>query len=303
MGVHQYWQALSSAPTYKKTPGANRGSSRTVSRQDFRCPFVASAGSHRQPLAACLLVGDFVVSSNLSTTNPLDALLLPRVLRWVAVVFRQRTKCGHLDKDGRPWTRLPARDLAAQLDREEGLQVGVRRVQRSLERLVESGHLCRQQRTKWWGQRDYWYSWTDTEWALQQHRPTALARGAQGTASKVSSEGERKQHSEATVPSVQVLSAPLLTQHSLEGDPSRPTSSGNRASSAKGTGQPRRGRGLQALQGLQRVAQRAAARGFGGSKTPELAPQADTWVEGTWRFTRLPSGHVVKDDLATAPLR
>lgn len=260
-------------------------------------------------------MGDSLVSTPQPLTNPLDALLLPRVLWWVAVVFRQRTKCGHLDKDGRPWTRLPAKDLVKQLEEGDSLSVSTRTVQRSLERLVESGHLCRKQRTKWWGQRDYWYTWTDTEWALQQHRPTALARGAQGTASKVSSEGERKQHSEATVPSVQVLSAPLLTQHSLEGDPSRPTSSGNRAGSARATQatlqgqrsestrQPRRGRGLQALQGLQGVAQRAAARGFGGSKTPELAPQADTWVEGTWRFTRLPSGHVVKDDLATAPLR
>ena len=247
-----------------------------------------------------------------SLTNPLDALLLPRVLRWVAVVFRQRTKCGHLDPDGRPWSRCPAKDLAAQLAREEGLEVSVRRVQRSLERLVESGHLCRQQRTKWWGQRDYWYSWTDEEWSLQQHRPTALARGAQGTASKVSSEGAPNRLSEASVVTPQVLSTPLSSQTSVQTKRTRATSSLDGTGpcvSPQGAGGGKRApspgvTGRDPLQGLQRVVQRAVARGFGGSQTSDSVPQqAETWVDGGFRYTRLPSGHLVRDSLVTAPLR
>ena len=246
------------------------------------------------------------MSVSLSTANPLDALLLPVVLRWVAVVFRQKSKCGHLDAaDGRPWTRLPARDLAAQLEREHGLEVGVRRVQRSLERLVESGHLARQQRTKWWGQRDYWYSWSDVEWALQQHRPTAVSRG-------VSSQRVSNRRSEATVPSRQVLSTPLSTQTSLK--PEQQTASrfnggstcatpqvGSTASSA----QPVRSAGKGTSQGhlgtsnsLQQVVQRATARGFGAKQ-----PESESWVEGSNRFTRLANGRVVCDPLTTAPLR
>jgi hypothetical protein len=255
------------------------------------------------------------VSVSLSTANPLDALLLPVVLRWVAVVFRQKSKCGHLDKtDGRPWTRLPARDLAAQLEREHGLQVGVRRVQRSLCRLVEEGHLARQQRTKWWGQRDYWYTWSDDEWALQQHRPTAVARG-------VSGQPVRNRPYEATVPSRQVLSTPLTTRTSLETEPPRATASQDgvgdcgspQVPSAGSQAQPPRRRGTGALQTLFRTVKRAEARGFAptagglGGQCPPLDQGSQhaeaTWVEGKFRYTRLESGHVVKDDLATAPLR
>jgi hypothetical protein len=236
-------------------------------------------------------------------TNPLDALLLPRVQRWVAVVFRQKSKCGHLEADGRPWTRLPAKDLVAQLEREEGLEVTVRRVQRSLERLVEAGYLVRQQRTKWWGQRDYWYSWPDEEWALQQHRPTAVARS-----SSVSAQGVPKRRSEASPPSVQVLDTPLNNQTSLKAERTRATSSLDRGKSCA----PRNGatqadsprRTAEPLAALQRVVQRATAKGFGQTRSPEVSElEPVTWVEGGYRYTRLTSGHVVVDSLPTAPLR
>jgi hypothetical protein len=53
-------------------------------------------------------------------------------------------------------------------------------------------------------------------------------------------------------------------------------------------------------QGLAGVGQRATARGFGAAANQ---PELETWVEGDYRYTRLASGVVVKDSLATAPLR
>lgn len=249
--------------------------------------------------------------SSLSRSNPLDALVLSRVLRWIAVVFRQKSKCGHLDAvDGRPWTRLPAKDLVAQLEREEGLVVSVRRVQRSLCRLVEGGHLARCQRTKWWGQRDAWFSWSDEEWALQQHRPTAVSRS-----SSVSAQSVRSRRSEASVPTPQDLSNPLLTQTTSKTERTSATSSPDgkgacaplqRASAGKQAPTPSR-EGKGALQSLQRAVQRANARGFakavGSRAVATPSAQTESWVEGDFRFTRLPSGYVVKDPLATAPLR
>lgn len=254
------------------------------------------------------MAGHFLVPVSASLTNPLDALILPRVLRWIAVVFRQKSKCGHLDaEDGRPWTRLPAKDLASQLLREEGLSVSVRRIQRSLERLVEEGHLARCQRTKWWGQRDFWYSWTDEEWALQQHRPTAVARS-----SSASSQSARHRRSEASVPSPENLSIHLLTQTTSKTERTSATSSldGSDAyvplqgASATPKGHSPHSDGKDTVQALRRVVQRATARGFGGSSQPDTPlPQAESWIDGGFRFTRLPSGHVVKDSLDTAPLR
>jgi len=250
-------------------------------------------------------VGDFLVPTQQPLTNLLDAVLLPRVLRWVAVVFRQNKQCGQLDPDGRPWTRIPAKDLAAQLEREDGVEVSVRRIQRSLERLAEAGYLARRQRTKWFGQRDYWYSWTDEEWALQQNRPTAIARS-----SSASPQRETQRRSETSVASVQVLSLPSNHQHSskTEREVAARLDQGSAVSDARGTHtvqQPTsgaRGRG-NALDTLQRVVQRAAARGFGSHHQPEAPTEAESWVDGSYRYTRLVSGHVVKDSLLTAPVR
>lgn len=242
-------------------------------------------------------------------TNPLDALVLPRVLRWVAVVFRQKSKCGHLDKeDGRPWTRIPAKDLAAQLEREEGLTVSVRRIQRSLCRLVDEGHLARQQRTKWWGQRDYWYSWTDAEWDLQKHRPTALARGS----SKATPHTDRSRRPEASPATAQYLGLPLPTQTTLKTERTRATASLNGTSACDApqdapkqeTAQPSAWRSQTVLETLKRVAKRAEARGFGQVATPVVATaEQESWIEGQFRYTRLASGHLIKDALSTAPLR
>ena len=246
-------------------------------------------------------MGDFLVSTNLPLTNPLDALLLGRVRRWVEVVFRQRTKCGQLDPDGRPWTRCPAKDLARQLEEQEGLVVSERRIQRSLARLEEEGHFARQQRGIW--RRDYWYSFSDAEWQLQQHRPTAV----QSKATLASEPSDASQASPATVLNLDIPSnnqnlyrrerkvAPQLDQESAVSN-ARGTHKGQQPSSRA------RGRG-NALDTLQRVVQRAAARGFGSHQQSETPPQAESWVDGADRYTRLPSGHVVKDSLLTAPVR
>jgi hypothetical protein len=212
-------------------------------------------------------VGDFLVPTQEPLTNLLDAVLLPRVLRWVAVVFRQNRPCGQLDPDGRPWTRIPAKDLAAQLEREDGVQVSVRRIQRSLERLAEAGYLERRQRTKWWGQRDYWYSWTDQEWGLQQHRPTAVGRS-----SSVSPQREPQCRSEASTPAVHILNLPSTHQHSSRGGQkvAPRLDQGSAVSTARGTH-----KGQQPLETLQRVVQRAVARGF-GHQPPKLAAAAQS---------------------------
>jgi hypothetical protein len=257
------------------------------------------------------VAGHFLVPVSASLTNPLDALILPRVLRWIAVVFRQKSKCGHLDaEDGRPWTRLPAKDLASQLLREEGLEVSVRRIQRSLQRLVEEGHLARCQRTKWWGQRDAWFSWSDEEWALQQHRPTAVARS-----SSVSSQSVRKRRSEAAVVTGQDLSIPLPIQTTSKTEQTSATSSldGNSAcvalqgASTNDKGHPTRSRLIRALEGIQAVSERAQARGFAGTKQPKgalpLSTEGSRWVEGDFVYEVDHLGRVTKDPLSTAPLR
>jgi hypothetical protein len=65
-----------------------------------------------------------------------------------------------------------AKDHTAQLLEQENLVVEVRRIQLSFARLTKAGYFARQQRGIW--RRDYWYSFPDTEWELQQHRPTAV---------------------------------------------------------------------------------------------------------------------------------
>ncbi len=261
--------------------------------------------------------------ASLSLTNPLDAMLLGRVRRWVEVVFRQRTKCGQLDSDGRPWTRCPAKDLARQLEEQEGLVVSERRIQRSLARLEEQGHFARQQRGIW--RRDFWYSFPDSEWELQKHRPVAVAAVAKGHGSTpprtVTLASEPSDASQASPVTVLNLDIPSKNQNLSRAERKTASQFDGKSACADRKGasgdlrtQPHpqvptgtlQGR-LSALGTLKQVVQRATARGFGGnnqSKDPEAtAPNRETWVEGEYRFTRLESGHVVVDPLATAPLR
>jgi len=303
-----------SGPNKKKTSRLQPEGLQVLTR--VRCQSLhlfSESGSHSQPLAARHKAGHFYVSAcKTPLTNPLDALLLPRVLRWVAVVFRQKSKCGYLDAQGRPWTRLPAKDLVEQLEEEDQLSVSTRTVQRSLERLVEAGYLTRLQRTKWWGQRDYWYSWTDDEWELHQHRPTAASRRSPAA---VTLQREPSCRPEASALTVQGSTS---SSSSTQSSKSNPTAEQKVASPLDGAGVcagRQRASGGQVtqrsakaskgvLQGLAGVVQRATARGFGGSSQPDTPlRQAETWIDAGFRFTRLPSGHLVKDSLTTAPLR
>ena len=234
-------------------------------------------------------------------TNPLDALLLGRVRRWIEVVFRQRTKCGQLDPDGRPWTRLPASDLARQLEEQEGLNVSVRRIQRSLVRLAEAGYLGRQQRGIW--RRDFWYSFDDAEWELQRCRPTVLAQ--QVTHGTVPS-----RRNDASAPTVLNLDIPSNNQNlsKRERKVALRLSEKNSVSSARGSKEGHEASSTQrrrgtVLEGLQRVVQRASARGFAPCTDTGAPDQPETWVDDSYRYTRLPSGHLVKDSLLTAPVR
>jgi hypothetical protein len=233
-------------------------------------------------------------------------MLLKRVRRWVEVVLQQRTKCGQLDRDGRPWTRLPAKDLARQLLEQENLVVEERRIQRSLARLTKAGYFARQQRGIW--RRDYWYSFVDAEWELQQHRPTAVAK----TVTPAKEPSRRQQASPVTVLNLGITSKnqnlskteQTRTTSSLDGrspcaDPQH-RSGGKRAHSPRSAGK-------DPLQGLQRAVQRATARGFAAECLPESTVGASTditrWVEGGFVYERDHLGRVMKDPVATAPLR
>lgn len=61
--------------------------------------------------------------------------------------------------------------------------------------------------------------------------------------------------------------------------------------------------GFAALSALKRVVQPAEARGFGGRVESVQSTSVQAWVEGEFQYTRLESGHLVKDSVACAPLR
>ena len=247
-----------------------------------------------------------LVPTHQTLTNVLDAFLLGRVRRWIEVVFRQKSPCGQLDADGRPWTRLPAKDLVRQLEREEGVTVSVRRIQRSLARLAEAGYLARQQRGIW--KRDFWYSFPDTEWDLQQHRPTAVAK-------TVTPAKEPSRRQQASVVTGLNLSLSSKNQNLSKTERTRATSSldgkgvyaAQQAPSTASQGQPHRTSTKGTSQALQRTVQRAKARGFASSEHPTVSSsepnELHQWVENGFVFTKRLDGLVTKDPVATAPLR
>lgn len=248
----------------------------------------------------------------LRTNIPLDSMLLSRVRRWVEVVFRQRTACGQLDPDGRPWTRCPAKDLARQLEEQDGLVVSVRRIQRSLARLEAEGYLARQQRGIW--RRDFWYSFPDAEWELQKHRPTALAN-ASAPSPKVSPAREPRRRQQASRVTGENLDIPSSNQNlsktkrkvapRLDGESGVSVAKGaykGQQGGSKGFGQVRgeksTGNPLKAL------VERACALGGKPFETEwEPTVHGNRWIEHGYVFTRLESGQVVVDSLETAPLR
>ena len=115
--------------------------------------------------------------------NPLSSLCLTIICRWISVV--RRGKGGQIDKNGIPWTRLPAWEITDQLDREFYLAVSIRRVQRALKEL-EDAKLIRRARltdTKYRQCREYWYTLPTEEenpatMGLARHQSPRLGRSA-----------------------------------------------------------------------------------------------------------------------------
>jgi hypothetical protein len=238
-------------------------------------------------------------SNSVPALSALESLCLDQVRFWVGVVARNRGRSGRV-VDGVPYTRLPAGDLVANLtERFPFLSVTLRQVRRALSRLVALGLVLRQQ--FWQSERwrsDYFYAVPVPGSSPQVTPVEPLAD------SREVLQGQPFLKSlPSTHPVQEVLShgegQPLASPVDGRGAPV-PPAPGSLPSGGAGS----KRRGFAALSALKRVVQRAEARGFRAG-TGVLQPEnpVQTWVEGGFRFTRLASGHLVKDSLACAPLR
>jgi hypothetical protein len=104
-------------------------------------------------------VAGFPVTAVPVSLTTLESVCFEQVSFWVGVVARGQGRCGRL-VGGRPYTRLPAAELVANLEeRLPFVSLTLRQVRRALNRLVELGLLVREQ--FWQAERwrsDYWYS-------------------------------------------------------------------------------------------------------------------------------------------------
>lgn len=112
-------------------------------------------------------------------------------------------KGGQIDEQGTAWSRIPANQLQEQLSREFQVEVSIRSVQRALKELEEANLLRREQRLKHRYRRDYWYSATPTEEALQAHSPRTIRSNYQSQRARqpVSTEATRQTHQVLTTQS------------------------------------------------------------------------------------------------------
>ena len=109
---------------------------------------------------------------NRQRISPVASVCLRVVKGWLRVV--SRGKGGEL-RNGVPYTRLKASEVKEQLEREEGVEVSTKTVQRALTELVAGGHLSRRQLYKHRYNRTYWYSPGEQEQQAQRHRPKVVA--------------------------------------------------------------------------------------------------------------------------------
>ena len=123
-----------------------------------------------------------------NSITPLASLCLGVVRGWINVA--RRGKGGQIDDTGTAWTRLPAEQLRDQLAREFLVEVSTRSVQRALKELEEGQQIRREQRLKHRYRRDYWYSITEREEALEAHRPRTIAGNYQSQRSRQSRKNE-----------------------------------------------------------------------------------------------------------------
>ena len=208
--------------------------------------------------------------------TPVAALCLRVVKGWLRVV--SRGKGGEL-RNGVPYTRLKASEVREQLEREEGVEVSTKTIQRALTQLVVGGHLTRRQLYKHRYNRTYWYAPSKAEQQAEQQRPSVVAASKQSLRQSQEGKHERSavslQALKAQInPSLQeAASKPATQQPTTEKAPcGQPEPQQEAVSKAWGKRRPtaptpRTGRQSnrlqQAQQALVAVVQRATAKGFG----------------------------------------
>ena len=210
--------------------------------------------------------------------TPVAALCLRVVKGWLRVV--SRGKGGEL-RNGVPYTRLKASEVREQLEREEGVEVSTKTIQRALTQLVVGGHLTRRQLYKHRYNRTYWYAPSKAEQEAEHHRPSVVVASKQSLRQSQEEKHERSavslQALKAQInPSLQeAASKPATQQPTTEKAPcGQPEPQQEAVSKAWGKRRPtaptpRTGRQSnrlqQAQQALHTAIQRATARGFGQS--------------------------------------
>jgi len=229
-----------------------------------------------------------MTAPNRQGITPVEALCLRVVKGWLRVV--SKGKGGEL-RNGIPYTRLKAEEVREQLEREEGVEVSTKTIQRALTQLIDTGHLTRRQLYKHRYNRTYWYAPGKTEQQAQRHRPSVVA-------SKQSSQPGQPVPNERTPVSLQALSAqihsstqktatnPTAKQPETEmaptGDEGEQQEVVSRAWGHRSTKHPQptpaphSNRLQRAQQALSTAIQRATARGFGQGTTSTQAPPTQT---------------------------
>lgn len=211
--------------------------------------------------------------------SPVAALCLQIIKRWIYVV--RKGKGGEL-RNGVPYTRLKASELREQLEREQGVEVSTKTVQRALTVLVDAGYLSRRQLYKHRYNRTYWYAPGERELQAERHRPQAVAAQF---AEQASPRPTQSGVTERSAVSLQALKGQVTT--SLQSKPSSQTAKQPTTEEAPcGPQEPRQeavskawgkpvpaatrlrtgahsSRLQQAQQRLAEVVQRARAKGFG----------------------------------------
>ena len=221
--------------------------------------------------------------------SPVASVCLRVVKGWLRVV--SKGKGGEL-RNGVPYTRLKASEVKEQLEREEGVEVSTKTIQRALTQLVEAGHLSRRQLYKHCYNRTYWYAPSEQEQQAQRHRPQVVAatyasqskQQRQPVATERSQVSSQSLNTQITYSTLKTGSQPASQQpptgEAVSEAPEAPQEAVSKAwGKRRPTAQPTRtvghgGRLQQAQQALHTAIQRATARGFGKatSNSTPVAP-------------------------------
>ena len=221
--------------------------------------------------------------------SPVASVCLRVVKGWLRVV--SKGKGGEL-RNGVPYTRLKASEVKEQLEREEGVEVSTKTIQRALTQLVEAGHLSRRQLYKHCYNRTYWYAPSEQEQQAQRHRPQVVA----ATYANQSKQQSQQVPTERSQVSSQSLNTQITYSFLKEGN-GQTAEQPQRKEAPSGQPEPQQeaiskawgkrrhtaptpptvghgGRLQQAQQALHTAIQRATARGFGKatSNSTPVAP-------------------------------